>query len=256
MASALPHGPFEVPGMEDRPLADIFAAMVRRFDETVGRVVATLEDLGIAERTLVLVTSDNGAVGLLKDNGLRGEKGSLYEGGIRVPLIAWWPGMVEAGVTEHIAAGWDLFATAADLAGAKPPSDNARSFAPLLRGEPQPEHAYLYWELHEVMTSQAVRFGHWKAARGAPNDAMELYDLKRDPNERQNVASGHPELIEQAAQLMDEAHEPHSDWPLRESTWQREALATWKAFGDWAYEADSAGIWYGELLVWARDLLR
>lgn len=230
--------------------------MVQRLDTTVGRLVARLEELGIAERTLVLVTSDNGAVGLVKQaDGWRGEKGSLYEGGIRVPLIAWWPGTVAPGVTHHITAGWDIFATTAELAEAGSSGDGI-SFVPLLLGEAQPAHEFLYWELHRVMTAQAVRLGDWKAVREAPNEPLQLYDLAHDPNEQHDVSSAHTDVVRRAERLMDKAHEPHPAWPLVESTWRRELVATWKAFGDWAYESRRAGYWYGELLVWTRDLFR
>jgi arylsulfatase A-like enzyme len=206
VASALPHAPLEVPGVEGDDEA-IFAAMVRRLDQTVGAIVSKLEELGLAERTLVLVTSDNGATNV---SGLRGEKGTLYEGGIRVPLVVRWPGTVDPDVSDALVAGWDIYATALAVAGGKVPSHGTS----LLR--PQDDRT-LYWELHDVTTAQAVRWERWKALRHAPNEPIELYDLGADPLERNDLAHERPDLVAHARETMEGEHEPHPHWPLVQS---------------------------------------
>ena len=207
-----------------RPLA-AYAGMISRMDGYVGQVMDLLEELGLAENTLVIFTSDNGTT----YNGgveaqffnsvgpLRGLKGSVYEGGIRVPMIAWWPGQVEPDrTTDHVAALWDVLPTAAELAGAAPPdSVDGVSFLPTLLGEParQQEHDYLYWEYHGLCGGQqAVRMGKWKGVRlgihEAPDAPIRLYDLKEDIGEERNVAGKHPEVARQLWRQMQRAHTP------------------------------------------------
>ena len=126
--------------------------------------------------------------------GLRGIKRDLYEGGIRVPMIARWTGTIPAGrVSDHVWAHWDMLPTLAELAGAKAPAGlDGLSMARALRGEPQPTHDFMYWEFHERGFQQAVRMGHWKAVRLKKDAPLELYDLPDDPHEQQNVAAGNP----------------------------------------------------------------
>lgn len=204
------------------------AAMITRMDGDVGRILDYLRELGIAENTLVFFTSDNGPhdeanhnLDRFDPNGpLQGTKRALYEGGIRVPGIAWWPGTVKAGsTTDHIAYFGDWMATAADLAGVDPPENiDSISFVPTLKGndEAQKQHEYLYWEFYERGSRQAVRFGNWKAIRQPMWDGdIELYDLSQDIGEENNVAQKHPELVRKAAEMMDEAHVPHENWKVR-----------------------------------------
>ena len=156
------------------------AAMISRMDRDVGRLLARLAELGIDERTVVFFTSDNGPH---KEGGadpeffhssgpLRGIKRSLHDGGIRVPMLVRWPGRIQPGSTSDLPwAFWDFLPTAAELAGAEPPSDiDGLSIVPTLLGRPgQRRHEFLYWEFHEGQHSkQAVRTGRWKAVRGAP----------------------------------------------------------------------------------------
>jgi len=204
------------------------AAMITRMDRDVGRILDHLKASGIDGNTLVLFTSDNGPhdeaghdLKRFNPSGpLRGMKRALYEGGIRVPTIAWWPGTVPAGTTtEHVGYFGDWMATAAELAGAElPPSLDSISFVPTLKGESQQQerHKYLYWEFYEQGSRQAVRFGDWKAIRQPMlTGTIELYDLKNDVGEENNVAEENPALVDTAASLMDEAHVPNPSWKIR-----------------------------------------
>ena len=206
-------------GSVETPRAN-FAAMITRLDRHVGEIVDKLRQLGLDKSTLVMFTSDNGPHGegganpgyFNSSGGLRGMKRDLYEGGIRVPMIAWWPGIIQAGSrSEHVSAFWDVMPTLAELADADAPADiDGISFAPTLLGKPQKEHQYLYWEFHEQGGRQAVREGKWKAIRlqvkRDPNGPLELYDLQADPQEKNDVASQHPEIVDRMAQIMTEAH--------------------------------------------------
>lgn len=203
------------------------AAMITRMDGDVGRLMDELRRLGIAENTLVFFTSDNGAhdesghdLKRFRPSGpLRGTKRALYEGGIRVPGIAWWPGTIRAGsTTDHVAYFGDWMATTAELAGAETPQDiDSISFVPTLRGEAgQTEHEYLYWEFYEQGSRQAVRFGDWKAIRQPMiTGTIELFNLADDIGETTNVAVDHPGLVDRAARMMDDAHTPHPNWKPR-----------------------------------------
>jgi len=205
-----------------------FAAMIRNIDRDTGRIVDLLRELKIDKDTLVLFTSDNGphqegghrADHFDSNGNFRGIKRDLYEGGIRVPTIAWWPGTIQPGRTSnHVAYFGDVMATVAELAGADPPQGiDSISFAPTLIGQNdrQRQHDYLYWEFYERGSRQAVRFDHWKAIRQPLYDGeMELYDLSQDAGEDDNVAADHPDLVKRAARLMDEAHVPDPNWKRR-----------------------------------------
>ena len=204
------------------------AAMVTRMDYGVGLLMKKLKQLNIDEKTLVMFSSDNGHhdegghdTDRFDPNGpLRGKKRDLYEGGIRVPMIARWPGKTPAGkVTDHISYFGDLMATVADLAGeSKPAATDSVSFAPTLRGHEseQDRHEYLYWEFYEQGSKQAVRFGKWKALRMPMlSGDIELYDLDTDLGEASNVAARHPQLVARAAKMMEDAHSPNANWQIR-----------------------------------------
>lgn len=204
------------------------AAMITRMDGDVGRLLDLLKELDIAKDTLVVFTSDNGPHNEAGHNldrfdpsgPLRGIKRALYEGGIRVPTIAWWPGTVASGSTsQHVAYFGDLMATASDLAGAASPENvDSISFAPTLRGDvsEQQEHEYLYWEFYEQKSRQAVRFGNWKAIRQPMfSGDVELYDLSKDLGETKDVAKHHRDLVKKATEMMDKAHVPHPNWKRR-----------------------------------------
>ena len=207
------------------------AAMITRMDRDIGRINDLLEKLGIAKNTVVMFTSDNGHhnegghnPATFDPNGpLRGMKRDLYEGGIRVPLIAHWPGTTPAGVvSDHIGYFGDLMATACELAGVETPEKtDSVSMVPVLtnKAEKQGQHKYLYWEFYEQGSKQAVREGNWKAVRMPMHTgAIELYDLSTDLGEATNVASKHPEIVNRLAGYMQEAHVPNLNWAPRGRT--------------------------------------
>jgi arylsulfatase A-like enzyme len=193
-----------------------YAAMITRMDRDVGRIMALLEDLGMGENTLVIFSSDNGptyAGGVDYDffesaGPLRGLKGSVFEGGIRVPMIARWPGKVKAGTrTDHTSAFWDVMPTLAEIVGAQTLGNiDGVSFLPTLLGKGnQKKHEYLYWE-YFGRPSQAVRMGDWKGirldAKEDPDGPVELYNLSTDMGEEHNVAAEHPEIVREIESIM------------------------------------------------------
>jgi arylsulfatase A-like enzyme len=202
-----------------------FAAMITRMDRDVGRIVDLLRARGLSERTLVIFTSDNGPHkegGADPDffnssGGLRGIKRDLYEGGIRVPMIASWPGVIPGGSTsDDPAAHWDWFPTFAELAGAPAPKQlDGISIAPALRGQKQPTHDFMYWEFHERGFQQAVRMGNWKAVRLAKDQPLELYDLATDRSEKTNVAAAHPDVIGKIEAYLKTARTDSPNWPVK-----------------------------------------
>jgi arylsulfatase A-like enzyme len=200
-----------------------FAAMVTRMDGDIGKLLALLKELRIESETVVFFSSDNGPhkegghdPGFFHSSGsLRGIKRDLYEGGIRVPMIVRWPGKVKAGTSSQVWAFWDFLPTAAELAGAKIPAGiDGISMMPVLLGQSQKSHQYLYWEFHEHGFSQAVRMGDWKAVRPAPGMPLQVYDLKTDLGERNDVADRHPELLASIEQILDSARTQSNDWPV------------------------------------------
>ncbi|UCC72635.1 MAG: arylsulfatase [Gemmatimonadota bacterium] len=188
-----------------------YAAMITRMDREIGRIIALLEQLGLDDSTLVLFTSDNGPTfnggtdsEFFSSAGpLRGLKTELYEGGIRVPLIARWPRHIEGGtIADHVSAFWDFLPTFAELARAEIPVQvDGLSLLPTLLGRPddQQRHEYLYWE---YQGRQAVRLGDWKGYRARVDGAIELYDLGTDVAEQHNVADEHPEVVGRIAEIM------------------------------------------------------
>ena len=185
-----------------------YAAMITRMDETVGRLLDRIDKLGLGRDTLVLFTSDNGAthdvggadtVFFDSVGGLRGRKGSVYEGGLRVPLLARWPGVVPAGkVGDHAAYFPDVLPTVMEAAGAAkdtPTGLDGLSFLPALRGEAQRPHAHMVWEFAGYTGQQAVRVGDWKGVRRGlmkGPSKLELYDLAKDVREEHDVARRTP----------------------------------------------------------------
>lgn len=204
------------------PLA-AYAAMITRLDAEIGQILDLLVQLDLDERTLVLFTSDNGPswVGGVdyeffnSTGGLRGRKAQLQEGGIRVPLIARWPGHVPAGgVSEHVSGFADYLATFAELVDVQPPVEtDGVSFLPTLRGQPDSQSAvpWLYWEYHGA---QALRFGDWKVFRQRADAPLELYDLASDPGETTDRAADRPDLLDEAEEILAEARTESVLFPL------------------------------------------
>lgn len=210
-----------------------FVAMVTMLDDHVGQILDKVDELGIADNTIILFTSDNGPhmeggadPEYFDSNGpLRGHKRDLYEGGIRVPLLARWPGKIKAGSkTDHVSAFWDFLPTVCDLAGIKTPKGiDGISYAPtLLRSGKQQAHSFLYWAFHERGGRVAVRKDDWKLVKyNVDKDAdakWELYDLSKDVGESRDVASRYPEVVRELSSLAVGAEVPS---PIEKFQFQR-----------------------------------
>ncbi len=247
-ASPIPHNPIQAPqpwvdyyidkfGEETPYLGDKgyfphpnphagYAAMISYLDENVGRLVKYLKAEGLYHNTLIMFTSDNGptftggtdaayfnSAGPFEEDYGR-TKGFVYEGGIRVPMIASWPGKIAPGsTTEVVSAHYDVFATLADLVQLEPPvGTDGISFLPTLLGQPQTKHhSFLYWEFPAYDGQVAIRMGDWKVVRQHLKDdkqepTLELYNLKEDPAESNNIAESHPDIVQKAAEIFDREH--------------------------------------------------
>jgi arylsulfatase len=189
-----------------------YAAMVTHMDKAVGWIMYRLKELGLDENTLVIFASDNGPtygrVGgadseFFNSAGpFRGLKGSVYEGGIRVPMIARWPGKISPGTkSEHLSYFTDMFPTFADIAGIDDDfAVDGISFLPeLLAENKQAEHEFLYWEFPSYGGQQAIRYGDWKGVRTGlfkdPEAPIQLYNLRNDIAEENDIAEQHPEIV-------------------------------------------------------------
>lgn len=211
-----------------------YAAMVTRMDRDIGRLVDHLTKLGLEKNTVIVFTSDNGPLydklgGTDCDffdshGGLRGRKGSLYEGGVRVPGIVWWPGKFTPAVSERVVGFEDWLPTILDLTGGTntPKGLDGISFAPTLRGEKQDERPFLYREFPGYTGQQMAMAGKWKAVRQTlnplPKDGKpvtELYDLTADPKEATDVAAKHPDVLATLEKLMGEQHAPNPVFPIK-----------------------------------------
>ena len=220
----IPHAAFQVPDLGQ--YADLswpavkkaIAAMISRMDGDVGKILASLKSLGLQENTLVIFTSDNGSAGgaLLnefKGSGpLRASKGTLYEGGIRAPMIARWPGKIAPGTTSaHICAFQDMMPTFAELAGIPVPGQtDGISIVPTLLGKArQRQHEYLYWELKQ---NRAVRMGNFKAVQ--TNAGLQLFDLSKDLSEKTDIAAENPSIVAKMHAIIRDSHEdsPFFTW--------------------------------------------
>lgn len=232
-----PHGNFDIPNTDpawalykDKSWpegARRYAAMVTMVDRQVGEVLSLLKELGLEQNTLVVFSGDNGGAdyfvtpdhprGVHSANKhprtgseFRGSKGTLYEGGVRVPCIARWPGHIPAGSqSTHLTYFPDILPTIAEVTGAKAPDDvDGISLAPTLLGEsvagrPQPRHEYLYWEMG---TGVAIRQSEWRAVGG--KEGWQLFNIAKDPSESRNVADEHPEIFAKLKALAAAAHKP------------------------------------------------
>jgi arylsulfatase A-like enzyme len=219
-----------------------YAAMITRMDREIGRMMALVKELGLDDNTIWLFTSDNGPLngthnGLAGTDaeffnsaaGLRDGKGSVYEGGIRVPLIARWQGRIAAGKTCDRVTGFeDMLPTLVELAGAKAttPKVDGISFAPTLLGKKQAPRPFLYREFPAYGGQLAIRVGNWKIVRqslmGRPKakgkkveaPTLELYNLKDDIAETKDVAAQHPDIVAKIEKIMREQHTPSSVFPF------------------------------------------
>jgi len=198
---------------EDRDWPDVEkgqAAMITRMDGDVGRLRQLLQQLDIARETLIIFTSDNGPHSegghkheYFDANGpLRGYKRDLYEGGIRVPTLACWPGKIKPGsVSDEPLAAYDWLPTACELAGVDAPEGiDGLSYVPMLVGQPQPSHEYLFWSYGP---KKAVRKGKWKAVIPGRDEPLELYDLDSDIGEQADLASQHPDLVAEMKRVIE-----------------------------------------------------
>ncbi|HMK17805.1 MAG TPA: arylsulfatase [Chitinophagaceae bacterium] len=217
---------------DGRPLGEYphasFAAMVSRLDKYVGEIVKLVEEKGIANNTLIIFTSDNGPhkegggdPDFFNSNGIyKGIKRDLYEGGIRVPFIANWPGKIRLSVVHKPAALWDMYPTFLEMAGVpvKKNIDGISLVPTLFQTGKQKQHEYFYWEFHENDGRQAIRWGKWKAIKLAVtkvlDPAIELYDLDKDPQEVNNIAAQNPDIVKKMAELFSKEHKYNPDWPL------------------------------------------
>ena len=213
-----------------------FAAMVNYLDDQVGEIVAKVFELGIEDNTIIMFTSDNGPhmeggadPDYFDSNGiLKGYKRDLYEGGIRVPMIAWWPGRIKAGAqTDHVSAFWDVMPTIADIIGVQVPEDiDGISFLPTLTGSEQMAHDYMYWEFHERGGRQAIRKGDWKLVQydvnREPGKPFELYDLAVDPGEENDLADRHPEIVAELSELIKNARTESEVFKFTSTTFNAE----------------------------------
>lgn len=234
-----PHGNFNIPDDDPawkfyaaKPWAEParrYAAMVTMVDRQIGEVFALLKELDLDENTLVFFSGDNGGADYFPTPELprgvhgankhpttgvefRGKKGNLYEGGLRVPFAARWPGKIAPGRTsDHLGYFPDILPTIAEATGATPPNDtDGLSILPELLGaekaaHPQAKHEFLYWEIGGLA---AIRQGTWRAVRPSEKAKWELYDLATDPSESKNLASAEPETLAKLEKLAESAHEP------------------------------------------------
>lgn len=201
------------------------AAAIAHLDASVGQLLKQLDDLKLAEHTVIFFTSDNAAQkdglcdpAFFASNGpFRGAKGDLTEGGLRVPLLVRWPKHIKPNsVSDLPCALWDVFATAAELGAVKStPASDGVSFTPTLLGRPQKlTPGFLYWESHEQGFAQAIRTGDWKGIRGKPDAPLELFNLARDPGESRNVAADFPALVKHLETLLKSARTESTVWSL------------------------------------------
>jgi arylsulfatase A-like enzyme len=214
-----------------------YAAMITRLDREIGRLLQLVSELGLAQNTIVVFTSDNGPLydqlgGTDTDffnsaAGMRGRKGSYYEGGIRVPCVVRWPSQIKAGsVSDRVTGFEDWLPTFLELLGEKtatPAGLDGISFAPTLRGAKQEPRPFLYRESPGYGGQQCVRQGDWKLVRQNLNVARnavkksttELYNLATDPRETTDIAAKHPEIVAQLSAIATSQHSPTSLWPIR-----------------------------------------
>ena len=225
----IPHGKFQVPSQEPYANEDWppqwknIAAMITRMDKDIGRLMALLKELKIDDNTLIFFASDNGAgyqPKFFQSSGpLRGMKRDMYEGGLRSPNIARWPGKIKPGiVSDQVWAFWDLMPTLAELTGQKPPAntDGVSILTALLTSKTF-ERPPIYFEFHERGFTQAARIGDWKAVRLGTKVPIELYDMKTDIGETNDVSAQHPDVVKRFEEYLKSARTDSEIWPIREN---------------------------------------
>lgn len=225
-----------------------YAAMVTRMDRSIGRMLALVKELGLDSNTLVIFSSDNGGAfgDVTKDFDFkpgrmggtdyvffnstakfRAFKGSIYEGGIRVPFIARWPGKIKAGSVSNLpAVFYDVLPTLCELAKAEPPKNvDGVSLVPTLLGKgKQRQHEFLFWDFNGYGGQQAVRIGPWKGLRRnllRGNTKLELYNLQNDIGEQNDVSAQHPDLVQHIEKILREQHQPSPLFPIKVLDGQR-----------------------------------
>ena len=251
--TVIPHVALHVPDEELKPYVDLgwkdppftrlrggytphftpraaYAAMITRMDRYVGSVLRLLDELQLSDNTLVVFSSDNGTTHLGDEvdyrffrsvGELRGLKGSLYEGGVRVPTLVRWPAKVAPGsVSDQVSGFEDWMPTLLDAIGklnTVPADTDGISLLPTLLGHEQAERPYLYREFPSYGGQQTIRVGQWKAVRQnlvQGNLEIELYNIAQDISERNNVAASHPEIVARLVKMMTEVRIPSKVFPL------------------------------------------
>lgn len=204
-----------------------YAALVTHMDYNIGRVLGALNALGLRENTLVIFASDNGAAVMapVKDlncgAGLKGHKGQLYEGGIKVPLIVNQPGRVPTAKVDNVVYFPDFMPTLAALTGSTsflPHGIDGMDISPLFFGkQADTDHRYLYWEFPGKQ--RALRYGPWKAEQVGRGKPFELYNIHDDPYERHDLAAEKPDMLKKLVRKMKQMHHPSACWPTE---WDKE----------------------------------
>ncbi len=207
-----------------------YAGMISFLDDQVGIIMEKIKSLGLDENTIVMFSSDNGTTFsspvdknfFNSVSGLRGLKMELYEGGIRVPFIARWPGKIKAAtVSDMVSVQYDMMSTLAAITGLPVQHTDGISLMPTLMGKLQQEqHSYLYFEYPENGGQVAVRMGNWKGVKKQliknPKVSWELYDLSKDPSEQNNIAEAHKDILKQFDAIVKKEHQHPvvNDWEV------------------------------------------
>jgi arylsulfatase A len=207
-----------------------YAGMISFLDDQVGIIMEKIKSLGLDENTIVMFSSDNGTTFsspvdknfFNSVSGLRGLKMELYEGGIRVPFVARWPGKIKAGtVSDMVSVQYDMMSTLAAITGLPVQHTDGISLMPTLMGKLQQEqHSYLYFEYPENGGQVAVRMGNWKGVKKQliknPNVSWELYDLSKDPSEQNNIAEAHKDILKEFDAIVKKEHQHPvvNDWEV------------------------------------------
>jgi arylsulfatase A-like enzyme len=269
-----PHGAFDIPDSDpawamyqDKPWpepARRYAAMVTMIDRQLGDLLELLKELGLAEQTLVMFSGDNGGADYFASpeypRGIhgankhpqtgveyRGRKGNLYEGGLRIPFVAYWPGKIAPGqVSDHLCYFPDMLPTIAEVTGSTPPADiDGISILPTLVGQqaaghPQKQHEYLYWE---IGSWTAIRQGDWRAVQPKTGGDWELYDLSTDPSESNDVSAQHPHVLAKLKALAAAAHQPAVEGTFSTTErHERDRRAKYGKHDDTSIEATPSGV--------------